>query len=575
MNQSPVTLDALQILEVITSARNAEICRDISEMQKILHPLIQEHDRLNSFDEFELPIRAELLRLYGFYLTFEGRAKSKRDFHLLAKDAVTKAITFFEKENLVEKTAESRITLAFCYWNNSEIEEAEALFETLENDFENKLDPIYIQLQINRIMLFWCSGRFKKGIEIIEKISANIDLCADFRLRTMFYLEAGTLFHHYGDLIIAENHFKKSLSLCRKFNQEYFLAVVYNNYSLVLAELGRFAEAHDYAAHAKEGFKRIKHTGWIPHVLDSQAQIFLREERFSRALAAVDSALDYFSTSDDYFGQIGAFWTKCRILLKMQRITEAFNSYSDLQIIARQNIGRKFSEYYSELLSKEIYPIQGKGYEKEVPEFKKFLVTRALHAANGKKTEASRLLGFTKHQNLSDILKKQFPGLYENLGYSERGNRSDKNIEKAVKAAKIQVKPEKNKVRENAVRKEKSVVAKLDLGGKMLSFSWNLNTENYSTFYFNANVMRSFDFNEGAVVVVVPSAEIVPGDSVVVLDGERFVYGKVCYDSFSKVFFLEWENETVFLTAENIIGVPAAYQSITEAKSEPIEFIKL
>lgn len=567
MNKSPVTLKKSQIFDIIASASNAEVCRNISEMQKILHPLIRENDCLASFDDFDLPIKAELLRLYGFYLTFEGRAKSKRDFHLIAKDAVTKAITLFEKENLVEKMAESKITLAFCCWNNSEIEEAEALFELLETDFENKLDPVYLQLQLNRIMLFWCSGRFKNGIEIVEKISGHIELCADFRHRTMFYLEAGTLYHHYGNLITAENYFKKALSLCRKFNQDYFLAVVYNNYSLVLSELGRFAEAHEYAEHAEEGFKRINHTGWIPHVLDSQAQIFLDEEKFSEALDTVESALEYFSASDDYFGHIGALWTKCRILLKMQKITEAFDFYTDLQIIARQNVGRKFSERYSEFLSKEVYPLKGKSYEKEIPEFKKFLVTRALHAADGKKTEAARLLGFAKHQNLSDILNKQFPGLYEDLGYTERTSRSDKMVRQKQKNFRNDKKAAKEKT-------SKAVVSKLDLGGRMLSFSWNMD-KNFVPFYFDVNAMRSFNLNEASIVLVTPSKDIYPGNPVVALDGERFVFGKAQYDSFASVFFLEWEGEMVFLTEDNVIGTPVGYQSVTKANAEIIEFIKI
>ncbi|MCD9185688.1 MAG: hypothetical protein LUM44_04600 [Pyrinomonadaceae bacterium] len=536
-------------------------------MRKILHPLIEENDCLASFDDFELPIKAELLRLYGFYLTFEGRARSKRDFHLLAKDAVTKAITFFEKENLVDKVAESKITLAFCYWNNSEIEEAEALFELLETDFENKLDPVYLQLQINRIMLFWCSDRFTEGIQIMDKIAEIIKLCNDFKLQIMYEIESANLFHHHKKIHKAEFHYTNAIKLCRKFNQGYFLAVVYNNYSLVLSELGRFAEAHEYAAYAKQGFKRINHTGWIPHVIDSQAQIFLGEERFSDALDMVESALEYFSASDDHFGHIGALWTKCRILLKMQKITEAFNFYADLQIIARQHVGRKFSERYSELLSKEIYPLQGNYYEREVPEFKKFLVTRALHAAAGKKTEAARLLGFAKHQNLSEILKKQFPGLYEDLGYAERNPRSDKTLKQTRNSSRSGKKAPREKT-------NRAVVSKLELGGRMLSFSWNMDKD-FVPFYFDANAMRSFNINEAAVVLVTPSDDIYPGNPVVALDGEGFVFGKVRYDSFASIFFLECDGEMIFLTQDNVIGTPVGYQSMAKAKAEIIEFIKI
>lgn len=576
MNISPNNV-AQYITEAIQAARNAEFCRDITTLQEILHSVADLHDCLNeSFLEFENPLRAELFRLYGFYLTFAGRAKNKKDFHLRAKDALTIAVELFEKENLPEKAAEAKIIMAFAYWNNGEVENAETHLDMAELEFAgNKLHPVYLQIQVNRLMILSWSGKLKEGRKLTESLQNLIGFCPDFKVQLLFHFESGILFHHSLKPTEAVYHFLESEKIAKRTNNLHLLALNYNNLSLFYLDNNNYGKAHFYSKQSIEILEEIGHVGWIPHVLDSRANVYLAEQKFKTAQNYIEKSLELFQKSDDFKGLAAALWTKCLILLRQSQTEDALVVFGELEVVALQNIGEVAARKYAKLLSNEIYSLNGSGYEKEIPEFKKFLVTRALHAANGKKTEAARLLGFAKHQNLSDILKKQFPDLYENLGYSERRIRSDKNIEKAVKAAKIQVKPEKNKARENAVRKEKSVVAKLDLGGKMLSFSWNLNTENYSTFYFNANVMRSFDFNEGAVVVVVPSAEIVPGDSVVVLDGERFVYGKVCYDSFSKVFFLEWENETVFLTAENIIGVPAAYQSITETKSELIEFIKL
>jgi len=560
MATTPKPPSTANLVEIIELARNAEICRNVAELQDLLHPLINTNDRLTSFDTFDKTYRAELLRLYGFFLTFEGRAKSRKDFHLLAKDCVTKAIEIFEEEKISEKAAEAKITLAFCYWNNGEADEAEALFEMLENEFENKIDPTYLQLQINKIMLYWCSGRFEKGIEIIKKIALIVELCVDFRLRIMFNLESATLFHHHGDLKSAESYFSKTIDLCKRFDHDYFLAVAYNNYSLVLSDQNNFNEAHDYSIRAEAGFKRINQTGWLPHVYDSQAQIFLAEKQFGRALERVETALVDFSASDDTYGHIGALWTKCRILLQTHKLAEAFQTFGELQIIALQLVGRKTFDFYSELMSREVYPLQNSSYEKEIPEFKKFLVTRALTKADGKKTEAARLLGFEKHQNLSEILNKQFPGLYEELGYVERKKRSDKSIF---------INPTKFRLE----KKADAVISRLDLGDRMLSFFWKI--EEYETFYFDVNAMRHFNFDEGAVVVVVPDQTIEKGRAVVALDGDRFVFGEIKHDSFADVYFLEFNGETVFLTEENIYGYPVGYQSMASAKAEIIEFIKI
>ncbi|MCD9188613.1 MAG: hypothetical protein LUM44_19500 [Pyrinomonadaceae bacterium] len=216
-------------------------------------------------------------------------------------------------------------------------------------------------------------------------------------------------------------------------------------------------------------------------------------------------------------------------------------------------------------LSEEFYHFGKEGYEAEVREFKRFLVTRALRAANGKKTDAARLLGFAKHQNLSDILKKQFPGLYEELGFTARKSRSDRSvfinpndIKKTVEAKTNAVKPS---------------VSRLDLGKRMLQFSWHV--ENYATFYFDVNTMQFFGFPEGAVVIVVLDSEIIPGRAVVALDGDKFVFGVIQFDTFANVYFLEWDGETIFLTEDNVFGYPVGYQSLAEAKAEIVEFIKI
>lgn len=565
---------AASIAEIIQDARNAEFCRDIKTLQEILQSTASLHDCLNRmFSEFENPIRAELFRLYGFYLTFAGRAKNKKDFHLQAKDALTIAIDLFDLENLPEKAAESKVILAFAYWNNGEVSNAEALLDIVEMEFsENRFHPVNLQIKINRMMLLCWSGELDNAEKLSLEITNLLDFCNDIRLRAMYHAEAAILNHHLCKYSQALMHFNETVRLAKESNLLNFLALNYNNFSLFYLDQKNFHKAHSYSKLSLEILERIGHTGWIPHILDSRANIFLAEGKSENALKYIGKALEYFYKSDDYKGLAAALWTKCLILLRQSKTEDALIVFGELEKIAAENIGEIAVRRYAKLLSNEIYPLSGTKYEREVPEFKKFLVTRALHAANGKKTEAARILGFVKHQNLSEILKKQFPDLYTELGYSERESRSDKNTEKAVKSV---VKQKKRNVRKEKTQTVKPSVSKLELGNRMVSFSWNFAAENYSTFYFNEIVMHSFGINEGAVVVVVPSAEIVPNDRVVALDGEKFVFGKVCHDSFSNVFFLEWENETVFLSAENIVGITAAYQAVSKIKAEIIEFMKL
>lgn len=578
MSSSPKAT-AQKLIQVIESARNAESCRDINELQKILQTCGDLHGCLNDlFTDCENALRAELLRLYGFYLTFAGRAKNQKDFHLRAKDALTISVELFTRERLTAKAAEAKVILAFAYWNNGEVENSEALLELVEHDFRGEHHhPVSFQIKINRMMMLCWSGRLTAARQLAGELAKTGEFCGDVRLRAMYHSEAAIIFHHSRQIAPALFHFGEAVRLAKECSIPNFLALNYNNLSLLYLDEKNYAKAHEYSQSALEILEKIEHTGWIPHILDSRALIFLAQGKTKRAAALTEQALGYFYRSDDYKGLAGALWTKCQILLRQEQMTEALVTLAELIAGARANIGEAAVGRYADLFAREIYTLRRLPYTEEVGEFKKSLIASALKAAHGKKTEAAKALGLNNHQHLSDILKNQFPGLSEELGFTGREPRRDKNQAKPADGARRTIKAVPKKVMtEKASGNRKPLVAQLDPGGKMLSFSWNLNTEKYLIFHFNAPVMRRLlEPAEDSVVILLPDDAVKPGRFGVALDGTRFVGGIIVRDDFSGLDYLEWDGETVFVTTENIVGYPVAYQTVARSKSEVIELIKI
>lgn len=93
-------LTLTDILYLIDEAKNAELCRDITAIQKILQPVwldIEESPDFNNFDEI---VRAELFRICGAFLSFYGNAKNLKDYQIRGKDLLTNAIELFEDSTL-------------------------------------------------------------------------------------------------------------------------------------------------------------------------------------------------------------------------------------------------------------------------------------------------------------------------------------------------------------------------------------------------------------------------------------------------------------------------------------------
>lgn len=225
-----------ELLQLIEEARNAELCRDIKSLRTILQTVWNDNDHLPTFAEYEPTIRAELLRIYGFFLTSYGWGSQKlKNYQSQGKDLLTNAIEIFQAEGLTDKAAEANVILAFCYWNSGEISECEAILSVVESEFrENQFHPVFLQIRINRLMVHYWKQEFDKGIELIEKISVSMNLCKDLRLKAMFHNQAGIIYRRSHLFENSAFHFSEAIRFARKSNNQRFVATNYNNLSLYI-----------------------------------------------------------------------------------------------------------------------------------------------------------------------------------------------------------------------------------------------------------------------------------------------------------------------------------------------------
>ncbi len=71
-----------EILQLIEEARNAELCRDIEIMQTVVKAFWEDFNHAPDLSVYEKPIRAELLRIAGVFLSFYGYARNKKDYQI-------------------------------------------------------------------------------------------------------------------------------------------------------------------------------------------------------------------------------------------------------------------------------------------------------------------------------------------------------------------------------------------------------------------------------------------------------------------------------------------------------------
>ncbi len=557
-----------EILLLIEDARNAELCRDLDALRQILQSVWNDDDRLPTFTDYEPKIRAELLRLYGFFLTTFGLSRNLKNYQSQGKDLLTNAIELFKIEDLKDKAAEASVILAFCYWNGGEVSECEAVLCSVEEEFgENPFHPVFLQIRINQLMVHFWKQEYNEGIKLIEKISTSMSFCKDLRLKTMFHNQAGAIYQKKRLFSNAGFHFSEAIRFATKLNNLRFIAANYNNLSLLYLDTKKIDEAHSSISKSITILAEINDNGFLPHALDTKALIYIAENKYSEALKTIEEALIYFNKGEDYNGLTDALWTKVRCLLRLERKEDALITFAGLEKIASEQIGEIAVKKFAKNLSDEIYTLRGLDFAGEISAFKKERVGAAMIEAKGVISKAAQILGLKNHQTLSDILHKQFPGLVEELGFQRRARRNSVILKKGKSLTKnVNV----------AGSPEYWEIIALNLDNKDFSFDFDVTFEDFETYYFDKYFMKAFNIETAAVVAVTRVTKLEPEMLILGCNENQFFLGKAKYDDWTEIYFVEDANgNPIPFDTENLLGQPVGFCPAAEVEKKLLRFSRL
>jgi tetratricopeptide (TPR) repeat protein len=525
-----------EINALLEEARNAELCRDLESSQRIFQAFWQDIETDPNVADFDISVQAELLRLCGFFLSWYGRSHSKLNYQLRGKDFLTNAIEIFEDLGYSDKTAEARVMLALCYWYEGEIDECESILKFTEEQFKsNQLHPVYLQIRLNRLMTVHWKNDFQKAMQMIEEMKVPMELCEDWRLKTMYHNQAGLfycLLKKYDKAVF--NH-SEAIRFARRIKSSRFIATTLNNLAFLYMQMGDFKSAHQHVEKAISLFENLNDTGWIPHALDTKALLLNKENRFEEALETIESAISYFEKGEDYAGWVEALWTKTQTLLRLDRKPEALILFSELSNLAAHKIGecavRKYADQFAEL----IYVTKNLPLSDEVKGYKKQIVTQSLRRNGGSVTEAANELK-TSHQALSEILHKQFPELREDFGLNKRTKRNTKSGN-----AKSESKLKKKTKKKPSAQVQK--IIPIDLSHLEMQFKNNVelkDSDEIFTFVAPAQMLAQFGIGDDAILCVVKD-DFYPGKPFVICErggDSNYECGIAALDEMTGYFYL-------------------------------------
>jgi tetratricopeptide (TPR) repeat protein len=556
MKIRPSTLTSADVRRVIQDARDAELCRDLDLFREILSSFWDDIEVDPDLSDFALPVSAEFLRLCGVFLSQFGNARGLNAYQLRAKDILTRAVELFETQMSAEKAAETKVGLATCYWYSGEVQEHDAILRSVEGEFkaqpENKIS---VKIKLNRLLIATWIQNWKDAESLIIELSAVISSCRDLRLAIQFHNLAGIFYYDRGDVEKNIFHMNEAVSIARKANSYLFVALNLNNLAMTYRATGQFELAHQTIEDAMRMMKSRLAMGWIPHALDTKTLIFLDEGRPDEALKAIRQAIEIFSEGEDYGGLTDAMWTKCLCLLRLKRYTDALAVFIELGDIAARQIGQVAVDKFTTLLMEQIYILNQFPLTDELAALKRSLVVKAVRQTEGHMAKASKVLGLRSQQHLSQILNREFPDIYDELGIKRRARRS------------------------NPTKKAPPLDLSRLIMPKGRTYSFNFawrGTLEPQFFYFPKYLMRPFGIKADAIVAVMPVKSESLFDGGIVLYSYNYTYriGRLAHDELTQLFLVDLE-ELIFLSDVNLIGVPIGYCSLADRDKRTMKFERL
>jgi len=521
------TLKSVDIHRVIEEARDAELCRNLDLFRDILSGFWENIEEEPNVSTFDPSIRAELLRLCGVFLSQFGRARGLADHQNRAKDILSRAARLFEAQNYPDMAAETKVGLATCYWYSGEVEEHDAMLRSVEAEFVEQPDHrISIQIKLNRVLVaIWRKDR-EEADDLIDQIAKVISHDHDLRLRTQFHNLAGIARRMAGDLEQSTLHVNEAVRIAKAANNTMFVAFNLNNLAFVYRVGRHFDQARKTIDEALSIMESREDNGWIPHALDTKALIYLDQDEYDKAL------------------------------LRLNHFTDALRVFVELRDIVARQVGQVAVDKFEQLLAEEIYVLKHFPLADEVAALKRSLVVKAMRDTGGHVSKAALKLGLRSQQHLSDILNKQFPDIYDELGIKRRARRTKQAKQPPTAPGVTRLTMPKNST-------------------YSFNFAWSGNEE-LQFFYFPRNLMREFGVRTEAVAAVIPvePESLMDGGVVLYFKDNTFRTGRLSYDEFTELFLVDLK-EFIFLSDVELIGVPIGYCRVSERNKQTIKFRRL
>lgn len=457
---------------------------DYAGAQEVMRRLWRGVGKHPELEGLHAPVAAEVQLCVGILTGWIGSRNQIKDAQETARNLITESIRYYESVGDSTKIAAARTEIAYCYWRDGELNEAEIMLHEALQKLTTEGDTRARAL-LKLTTVVWSAGRHDEALRIPYENAPLFKRLTNQTTKGVFHSQQANLLQILATPENRTEHFQRAVSEYEEADHHFrlarnpvFRADAKNNVGFLLFKLSRFKEAHAYLDEARRLTVSFKDKARTAQIDETRAQVLVAEGKFKdaelmarKAASASEKAGHQCLVADALITQGIAlarsrkkeraqfiFQSAIEVAYRVDALNKAglaaltmIEEVSELSPATLHAAYQQAREWLSDSQSQEIKLRLGDAAGKladsvhvelsseeateilltktcelqdRVLKYEGTLIKRALAQANGSVTRAAYLLGLS-HQGLAYIIEARHPDLLKERTPVRRRPRKD------------------------------------------------------------------------------------------------------------------------------------------------------
>jgi len=350
----------VQAVSILADVFEAEMNGDYSRAYQHLSVFWDDFRVQPNTAELSDDLVAEVFLRCGSVAGYLGRSRKIPEAQEVSRNLLSEAKQKFLQLGLEAKVAECDNYLALTYERIGDVKNAR---DYLNSAFSRNIPinhPTRLYSHIIDSLLNIAEKNYEGIIQSSIMLENLFQDCPNKIYQGCFYNNYGVALKNLERTDEALDKFLSARHFFFEAKHYQYCGLLENNIARLYTISGQFKEAHNFAGKAENTFKLVGDFSRQGYSLDTQANIFLAEGNYAKALEFAEKGIKFLQNGENMMFLLDTHKTKIKTLIHLRQTSEAMDSLAKTEQIARQIDPATAANFIAEMelfLTKHIPPL--------------------------------------------------------------------------------------------------------------------------------------------------------------------------------------------------------------------------